>query len=67
MGGGEDVVGTVAENGAQLDAALELAEHAKSLTLIEVRLTEMDGSQALIRLCSNCNRFNLGVTPPRRS
>ncbi|OSM99257.1 hypothetical protein AU509_04905 [Lonsdalea britannica] len=66
MGGGEDVVGTVVENGAQLDAALELAEHAKSLTLIEVRLTEMDGSQALKRLCSNCNRFNFGVTPPRR-
>ncbi|WP_304164984.1 alpha-keto acid decarboxylase family protein [Lonsdalea britannica] len=67
MGGGEEVVGTVVENGAQLDAALEHARHAQSLTLIEVRLAEMDGPQALKALCSNCNRFNFGITSPRRS
>lgn len=65
MGGGDDVVSAVVENSAQRDAALEYAGQAKSLTLIEVRLPDMEGPQALKALCSNCNRFNFGVTSPR--
>ncbi|MFP1805430.1 alpha-keto acid decarboxylase family protein [Lonsdalea quercina] len=65
MGGGDDVVGAVVENSAQLDAALEQAERAQSLTLIEVRLSDLDSPAALKTLCGHCRRFNFGIRAPR--
>ncbi|HFD0318175.1 thiamine pyrophosphate-binding protein [Serratia marcescens] len=55
------------ETEQQLEIALEQALQMDRLAFIEVKVPMMDAKPAMKEFCNRCNRFNFGLTNPRRS